>query len=100
MSLKKSTASINKKAKMEKIFEVEPALRKVYSNPEAYETADISNFMEFFPEEDYLIKRYDIITPDGYIIGLFRIQNHREHKGVSFTHQKIIIPDFPSLDFL
>ena len=66
----------------ERLFKTEPNLRDVYARPEAYESADINNFMEFFPEEDYLIKRYDITTPDGYILGLFRIQNHREHKGV------------------
>ena len=74
----KTKANVNR----ERLFKMEPSLRDIYARPEAYESADINNFMEFFPEEDYLIKRYEITTPDGYILGLFRIQNHREHEGV------------------
>ena len=85
MDINTKTSKTGTKVNRERLFKLEPGLRDVYARPEAYETADISNFIEFFPEEDYIIKRYDIISPDGFILGLFRIQNHREHKGVSST---------------
>ena len=49
-----------------------------------YKSVDLTNFKdEFFPEEKYIVKEFTVETEDGYILRLFRIQNHQEHKGVT-----------------
>ena len=64
------------------------------SNRKDYESCHIDDFKEFFPEEKYLVRQYDLYTEDGYHLALFRIQNHTLHKG-SFSEDKVPVLFLP-----
>ena len=65
------------------------------SNRKDYESCHIDDFKEFFPEEKYLVRQYDLYTEDGYHLALFRIQNHTLHKG-SFSEDKVPVLYLPA----
>ena len=57
----------------------------VDTEQDVYKSANLSSFMKIFPEDEYITEEFVVETEDGYLIKLFRVQNHKTHKNVKYV---------------